>query len=169
MVNFNTSELKVSITRSTANTSTVPLAKESIKKLEDALVFALNRSRDMLVVLAFPGHYLPLEDFKQINEKITSVHCADFLTTLSDLIVIRTNKGNVVTVRISSGSILFAEESTSTVVDMTSPPKKRAAVKSTIAATPTISNNRTATKKRRLSSGDDDDIGELTQECLGLL
>ena len=111
----------------------------------------------------------------------------EFLFCLSDLFVMRTQNGQVVTVKASGGSILFGDDEESndeSFVDITSPApapavKKRvsvpAAAKPSAAKRPTTTPKRNNLKgknnnKRKHDSGsDDEDMGELTQECLGLL
>ena len=182
MVNFNTSELKVSITRAKAGCGCTALSKESIEKLEAALICAVRRDRDMLVILAFANHFIPVKDFNQIKKTLSENHKADFLYALSDLIVIRNPKGNVITVKICSGSILFAdgEPPQQAVINiMSSPPSKKrafaappptAAAKKSTMMSPIISSPtpRTSGKCKQCTS-DEEDIGELTQECYGLL
>ena len=188
MPNFNTTELKVSITRVTSDgTPPLPLSEDSMEKLERALIFAANRSRDMLVVLAFPNYFIPQKSFRQVKESLMEKSRVEFLFCLSDLFVMRTQNGQVVTVKASGGSILFGDDEESndeSFVDITSPApapavKKRvsvpAAAKPSAAKRPTTTPKRNNLKgknnnKRKHDSGsDDEDMGELTQECLGLL
>lgn len=173
LVNFNTSELKVSLTRAKSNGSpSLPLSKESIDQLENALVFAVNRSRDMLVILVFPNHFLPQQSFQQVKTNLEKHHVEFLSYHLSDLFVMRTQNGHVITVKVSGGSILFAaEELPAAVVDITSPAplkKMRAgAAAKCKPSTPTPKRNNQQSGKRKRTS--DEGIGELTQECLGLL
>ena len=166
MVNFNTLELKVSISRSKADGSNAPLSNDSIDKLRAALVFAVNRGRDMLVILAFANYFLPQEAFTGIKNALTEKYQADFLHTLSDLIIIRTKDGNVVTVKVCSGSILVAGDPAA-VIHISTPPPKKMRARPDAKLTPVIRNQPTSGKRKRCPS--EEDIGELTQECMGLL
>ena len=107
----------------------------------------------------------------------------EFLTTSSDLMVMRTQDMDIITVRFCGGSILFAAapskkpclEAETTVVHPTTP--KEVTVKMTTAAaaakkTPTTKNTTTKSPKKRRREEtfvDEEDYGELTQECSGLL
>ena len=107
MVNFNTNEIKFCIARASCADATVaPLPDKAVSKFRECLLYCADRNQDMLVIAFFPKHFLSISAFTS-TKALLEARQVDFLHTLSDLLVLRTSSGSVITVKIASGSILF--------------------------------------------------------------
>lgn len=159
MPNFNTTEMKIAFKRASTDPFSVKrLPSESIRKLLEALVYAVSRAGDQTLVVAFDGYYIHSDDFKLIAEELNN-HGAAICTSTIDSINIRTEGNQIISVKLSGGSPLLP-----------CPPGKESGDAAN--GKPPVAKG---SRKRRHESIENEapepiieNIGALTQECSGL-
>ena len=189
MPNFNTNEMKIAIARAekTAINNHSRLSKESLEKLQDALVFCIERNYDCTMIVACPGYFVHDLDFKKHLERPLEQH-GIFTTNLTDVFVFKTTTGNIITTKICGGSAMFGTKRIVTraakrkLAELDSPgdgaiapadPRKRKTKKLNPAAAPSkVSKTSPVTDNEGSNSNNADDsfesLGPLKQECTGL-
>jgi len=189
MPNFNTNEMKIAITRAekTAINNHLHLSKESLEKLQDALVFCIEKNYDCTMIVACPGYFVHELDFKKYLERPLEQH-GIFTTNLTDVFVFKTTTGNIITTKICGGSAMFCAKRIVTraakrkLAELNSPvaytiaptdPCKLKTMKVTNAAAPSkVSKTSPGTDDEGSNSNNAEDsfesFGPLTQECSGL-
>ena len=160
--------MRVALIKADPGTECTQLSKESLDKLEAAFIFATKRERDFTMVLAFVGYYTPSDFFQRLKQTMEEKYNVEFLTTLSDVLVLRTENMDIITVKMCGGSILFVPPTKET---HEAQPKDLKAADPELTPVATNPKKRARTnpssKKRRRESNEP--MGELTQECAGLL
>ena len=162
MPNFNTKEMKIAFygTKgdSSDQTNSKRLSPKSIANLKSALIHAVKREKDYNMVVAFDGYYIHPTDFATIKKELVNGG-VEVLPGWSDLLVLRTEEGYVVAVKLCGGTINAEDLPAEKVVR-----RKRTRRQSD-------DSNRDPKNKKRTRLEEEEEAaapGPLTQECHGL-
>lgn len=147
MPNFNTKELKVALAESLPSKQQKRLPGSAVRNMIIALEHCIQKEKDVTLVFCFLGHFLHEDDANNIYDLVQDDHESEVVVSHSDLLVIRTEGGATITVKLVGGPTKAGGE----------PKRKR---------------KKQEQQKKELSAdsedSDDMDEGSLTQEVAGL-
>jgi len=106
MPSFSTKEMKVAVYRSDDEIERLP--DSCVNKLKDLFGWLLPKKEDVLVVLAFAGHYLHKDDAKEIKSLLDQME-VKIVSQTESVMVLKTKKGSTVTIQFVGGSAWFID------------------------------------------------------------
>ena len=140
-----------------------------------ALKYCVDSNKELMAIFAFSGYYIHQDDFKAMQAELETHSNAEFLPGFGDMLVIRGENENIVTVKLCGGS-------NGNAIDIKQPAKRtrresheqELMQEAPIKKKSRTSNNSTsndeidAARAHYNDSDNDEEAGALTQECAGL-